>query len=87
MFSFSKSLFLSVFLFSTTFNLIYAKGRQRIDKGVVVVSISISGNKITNDRIILRELTFGIGDTLRIEDLDYHLKSSKENIEIGRAHV
>ena len=81
MFSFSKSLFLSVFLFSTTFNLIYAKGRQRIDKGVVVVSISISGNKITNDRIILRELTFGIGDTLRIEDLDYHLKSSKENIE------
>jgi outer membrane protein assembly factor BamA len=38
------------------------------DYNIVVDSIQITGNDITKDFIILRELTFGIGDTL-----DHHL--------------
>ena len=40
------------------------------DYSIVVDSIHIIGNEITEDFIILRELTFGVGDTL-----DHHLAS------------
>jgi len=40
------------------------------DYSIVVDSIHITGNEITEDFIILRELTFGVGDTL-----DHHLAS------------
>jgi outer membrane protein assembly factor BamA len=41
-----------------------------IDYNIVIDSIQITGNEITEDFIILRELTFGVGDTL-----DHHLAS------------
>lgn len=38
----------------------------------VVDSIKISGNELTEDFIILRELTFGIGDTVNNDILDFN---------------
>jgi outer membrane protein assembly factor BamA len=46
-----------------------------------VSSINISGNKITNERIILRELTFSIGDTLAQSNISLNEKRSKENLD------
>lgn len=51
------------------------------ERGLVVISsISIKGNKITNDRIILRELTFKLGDTLTIAELSDNLTQSIQNL-------
>lgn len=59
----------------------YPKGRQRSNNFVVVGQINITGNRITSDKIIHRELTFKTGDTLSLVDLENHLKSSKQNLE------
>jgi outer membrane protein assembly factor BamA len=45
-----------------------------------VESISITGNTITNEKIILRELPFRLGDSLGIHDLPGYAKQSKENL-------
>jgi len=45
-----------------------------------VESISITGNTITNEKIILRELPFRLGDSLNIHDLPGYAKQSKENL-------
>src|SRR3972149_7458922 len=42
------------------------------DYSVIIDSIVIKGNVITEEFIILRELTFGIGDTLNIELAEYN---------------
>ena len=42
------------------------------DYSVIIDSIVIKGNEITEEFIILRELTFGIGDTLNIELAEYN---------------
>ncbi|HEY7751744.1 MAG TPA: BamA/TamA family outer membrane protein [Ignavibacteriaceae bacterium] len=42
------------------------------DYNIVIDSIEISGNDITEDFIILRELTFGVGDTLNSEIAGYN---------------
>jgi outer membrane protein assembly factor BamA len=42
------------------------------DYNIIIDSIQISGNDITEDFIILRELTFGIGDTLNPEIASYN---------------
>lgn len=60
--------FLSLFsiIISAQSDTLFYKGEYKI----VVDSIHITGNETTQDFIILRELTFGIGDTL-----DHHLAS------------
>ncbi|MDX9769402.1 MAG: POTRA domain-containing protein [Tenuifilaceae bacterium] len=47
---------------------------------LVVRSINITGNTITNEKIILRELPFRLGDTLSIYDLSGYANQSKENL-------
>jgi len=45
-----------------------------------VDSISIYGNKITRDQIILREIIFAVGDSVGINRLDTLMLRSKENL-------
>lgn len=47
---------------------------------LVVNKISIEGNRITNRKIILRELTFTIGDTIAVIDIEKYKKRSSENL-------
>lgn len=47
---------------------------------VLVSSLSFEGNKITRERILLREMTFREGQTIRRDRLAYHLERSKSNI-------
>lgn len=46
----------------------------------IIHEISIIGNKITKDFIILRELTFSQGDSLSSDELMEHLYQSKKNL-------
>jgi outer membrane protein assembly factor BamA len=48
---------------------------------VTVSSITISGNKHTNEIIVLRELTFKLGDTINVTEIPLRTKESKENLE------
>lgn len=47
---------------------------------VVVGEIRFEGNKITKERIVLRELMFHSGDTLTVSVLDQLLEKSRENL-------
>lgn len=47
---------------------------------VLVASLTFEGNKITRERILLREMTFRQGQTLSREKLNYHLERSKSNV-------
>jgi outer membrane protein assembly factor BamA len=50
------------------------------DDRLVVDGFEITGNKVTKERIITRELVFGIGDTLKKMDLLPALHRSRENL-------
>lgn len=69
-FNVKEIIFLSLlpFLLPAQSDTIYYQG----DYSIVVDSIQITGNKITEDFIILRELTFGIGDTLNTHLASYN---------------
>ncbi|MCU0370291.1 MAG: hypothetical protein MUC31_02660 [Bacteroidales bacterium] len=43
-------------------------------------SVILKGNKITRDQIILREIVFNPGDSLRIDRLDSLMANSRENL-------
>ncbi|MEE2699884.1 MAG: BamA/TamA family outer membrane protein [Bacteroidota bacterium] len=68
-----KNLFAFIFCF---FFSIVTFSQEKVE----IVDISIKGNKITNDEIILRELTFKKGDLLNSELLEEKVKDSKENL-------
>jgi outer membrane protein assembly factor BamA len=46
----------------------------------IVTGIEISGNKVTKKQIVLRELTFGMNDTIISRDLQYHIERSTDNL-------
>ena len=50
------------------------------DDRLVVEGFEILGNKVTKDPIILRELLFGIGDTILKMDLITAFHRSRENL-------
>ena len=62
------TLFLTSFIHAMDKDTVYYKGNY----SVVIDSIVIKGNDITEDFVILRELTFGIGDTLNPVIADYN---------------
>ena len=70
----TKFLFVKKIVFLSLFPLFISAQTDTLffedDYKIVVDSIQITGNETTKDFIILRELTFGIGDTL-----DHHLAS------------
>lgn len=47
---------------------------------VTVLQIGVSGNKITKERIILKELAFEVGDTVFLSQLDAVAEESKNNL-------
>lgn len=47
---------------------------------LVIRSISLTGNKTTKDFVILRELTFAVGDTLSHSTYDARVSESKRNL-------
>jgi outer membrane protein assembly factor BamA len=49
-------------------------------KFVIINEIILSGNKITHPSIILRELRFQKGDSLRLDSLTMVLRTSRENV-------
>jgi len=49
-------------------------------KFYIVASLEISGNKVTKNNIVFRELTFGLNDTIEERNLQYHLERSSENL-------
>jgi len=57
------------------------KGKNLKDTMIVVSSINITGNKITKDRVLLRELTFSTNDSLFLGQIPSVISKSKENIE------
>jgi outer membrane protein assembly factor BamA len=68
-------LFTGPFAFTQSFSsAANAKAFTRID------SISLAGNKITRDPIILREIIFKAGDTVRLDMLDSLMQRSRENL-------
>jgi len=46
----------------------------------IVSKIEITGNKITHKNIILRELTFSIGDSISSDELSHNLVRSRDNV-------
>ncbi len=50
------------------------------DNKLVIADILIQGNQVTKDRIILRELVFGVGDTVLKMELLPAFQKSKENL-------
>ncbi|MBR5604716.1 MAG: hypothetical protein IKW51_11075 [Bacteroidales bacterium] len=48
---------------------------------VVVSDIVLEGNKVTKPSIIMKELTFGVGDTIDIARWDEQMRVSRENIQ------
>ncbi|MDY0349444.1 MAG: hypothetical protein RBR13_11540, partial [Tenuifilaceae bacterium] len=54
------------------------------DDNIIVYKINISGNDKTNEKIIHRELTFNLNDTLLASEIDYHAQRSKENLNNTR---
>ena len=47
---------------------------------IIIKKINITGNKITKNNIIIKELTFEIGDTIASNKLDSLCKKSEENL-------
>ncbi len=48
---------------------------------VVIGAIELVGNKKTKDKIVMRELTFSVGDTMSKEAFNERLISSKQNLQ------
>src|SRR6056297_2787703 len=53
---------------------------QNESDNLIISAIKIEGNDKTKEKIISRELTFNVGDTVRRDRLANHLKRSKENV-------
>jgi outer membrane protein assembly factor BamA len=54
---------------------------SQIEENIIISNINITGNKVTKDKIILRELLFNIGDTINIADIDSITIHNRENLE------
>jgi len=59
------------------FSLVFSQGNEN----VIVSNINITGNKVTKEKIILRELLFELGDTINLSDLDSLTLLNQENLE------
>ena len=54
--------------------------KAQSNKRNIIDKINISGNKITKEKIILKELTFNLGDTIPIIKIDSLCNKSEENL-------
>ena len=58
-----------------------AKSQQDAFSYVVLSDIIIEGNTVTKESVILKELTFSVGDTIDINRWEDELIFSKENLQ------
>jgi hypothetical protein len=54
---------------------------QDTDSTYKISSIVLIGNKITKERIIYRELTFHLGDTIKESEFNFYFHRSEENLQ------
>lgn len=87
----SKKLFAGKIFFSLFFCIVisvsaqdeYIDGARLSDqytKKTKVSKVEISGNKKTKEKIIFRELTFNIGDSVKIKEIPANFERSKQNL-------
>lgn len=60
---------------------LFINAQQETSSYIIVSDIVIEGNNITKTPIILKELTFSIGDTISISEWEKELHLSRENIQ------
>jgi outer membrane protein assembly factor BamA len=72
------SLVLTVFLLSSQVKSVYAQTDS--SQSVIVRSVTLEGNVKTKDRIILREMTLHVGDSVRLADLPGRVQWDQRNI-------
>ncbi len=68
--------FTAIYLFNAT-SAFATKDEKRL---LMIEEISIKGNKKTNDKIILRELTFRLEDTISVAELNDNITQSIQNL-------
>lgn len=73
-----NSLVLTVFLLSSPFA--FASVPVDSSQKIIVRSVTLQGNYRTRDRIILREMTIHVGDSIRLADLPDQLAWDQRNI-------
>jgi len=76
----SKIFFQICFTAICLFNATSAFSTEDEKRLLIIKEISIKGNKKTNDKIILRELTFRLDDTISISELNNNLTQSIQNL-------
>lgn len=54
---------------------------SQVENNIIISNINITGNKVTKEKIILRELLFNTGDTIKLGDLDSLTLLNQENLE------
>ncbi|MFD2574452.1 BamA/TamA family outer membrane protein [Spirosoma soli] len=59
---------------------VVASGAIDSTKSIVIQSVTLKGNDRTRDRIILREMTLHVGDTVRLTDLPSRIAWDQRNI-------
>lgn len=64
----------------TSENIYDSAAFQAVDSLVVIGNIELVGNKITRDKIILREIEFTSGDTISIAELEKLILASQNNL-------
>jgi outer membrane protein assembly factor BamA len=69
-----------LFLIAGLFLSLATHGMSNTDSLLVIRNIRISGNKITKDYIILRELVFNVGDHIMPANLEDNIRKSNENL-------
>jgi len=77
-FHFKRIPFILLILF---FNFLsYSQEKIIVSESNIVSDIEISGNKITKQDIVLRELLFDIGDTIKSNEINNIIELSRENL-------
>ncbi len=66
-----------ILVFNICFNIVKAQGDSAY---IVVSSISIKGNRVTKEKIILRELTFKQGDYISHSNIAIQTERSRQNL-------
>ncbi|HBF87800.1 MAG TPA: hypothetical protein DDX39_04080 [Bacteroidales bacterium] len=63
------------------FFILFSQSILSQNKSIFISKINILGNVKTKEKIITRELTFNIGDSIQYDAINKNLSKSKENIE------
>ncbi|MDF1673222.1 MAG: BamA/TamA family outer membrane protein [Vicingaceae bacterium] len=79
MYPFSYRIFLLSFFLSSAF-FVFAQEQKTASFDLVVQEIKIIGNKTTKEKIITRELTFELGDSISSDKISIILEKSKNNL-------